>query len=161
MAGRERPREGFVYVLTHPAWAKLGPAGAVKIGRTGRDPRRRLAEITASSGLCLPGEVAFCVRVADMQAVETAIKRDLGPFRIRRRELFRVDVATARRAIESAAGATTPLAVGRPLVRHWAAPGCMRREPIRRWPQPSRPGLGYLVAGIAGLAVTVAFLVAG
>lgn len=161
MAGRARPREGFVYVLTHPAWAKLGPAGAVKIGRTGRDPTRRLAEITGSSGLCVPGKVAWCARVADMQAVENAIKRELGPFRIRRRELFRVDVATAQRAIESAACVTAPVGIDRRQAVRWSNGGRSNGDRSQRWRQRSSPGLRYLLAGIAGFAALLAFLIAG
>lgn len=161
MTERACPREGFVYVLTHPAWAKLGPAGAVKIGRTGRDPGMRLAEIMASSGLCAPGKVAYCVRVADMQAVENAIKRELGPFRIRRRELFRVDVVTAQRAIESAACVTAPLVVGRQRAVRWFAAGLPNGDRSQRWRRRSRAGLRYLLAGVAGFAAILAFLVAG
>lgn len=161
MPGSARPQEGFVYVLTHPAWAKLGPAGAVKIGRTGRDPTRRLAEITGSSGLCLPGKVAYCVRVADMQAVENAIKRELGPFRIRRRELFRVDVATAQRAIESAACVTAPMAIDQRQAVRWSNAGRPNGNRSQRWRQRSRPGLRYLLAGIAGIAAVLALLIAG
>ncbi len=49
------PAPGWVYVLTHPAWESLG---MVKIGRTGRDPRTRAAEITAVSGLLAPCSIA-------------------------------------------------------------------------------------------------------
>ena len=39
----DRPAPGWIYVLTHPAWDGLG---MVKVGRTGRNPRTRAAEIT-------------------------------------------------------------------------------------------------------------------
>ena len=97
---------GWVYVLTHPAWDKLG---MVKLGRTGRDPRTRAAEITSVSGLLAPATVAWCSPVSDMAAAEQAVHRMLGSHRVRkRRELFRVDVATARGVIEAVAGSLTP-----------------------------------------------------
>ena len=80
---------GWVYVLTHPAWDKLG---MVKVGRTGRDPRTRAAEITSVSGLLAPCTIAWCSPVSDMAAVEQAVHRMLGAHRVRkRREMFRVD----------------------------------------------------------------------
>ncbi len=93
---------GWVYILTHPAWDKLG---MVKLGRTGRDPRTRAAEICSVSGLLAPATVAWCSPVSDMAAAEQAVHRMLGSHRVRkRRELFRVDVATARGVVEAVAG---------------------------------------------------------
>ena len=122
---------GWVYVLTHPAWDKLG---MVKVGRTGRDPRTRAAamsdtgehqamvqgasrpdtevisaarvrEITSVSGLLAPCTIAWCSPVSDMAAAEQAVHRMLGSHRVRkRRELFRVDTATARGVVEAVAG---------------------------------------------------------
>jgi hypothetical protein len=120
---------GFVYILSHPCWNNLrypvgAPGvGAVKIGRTGRDPRTRLAEITSASGLIHPGRVEHVVWVADMRAVEAAIQRDLGRYRIKRRELFRVDVDTAVQAIEACAGVIALGPIERPALilsrRRW------------------------------------------
>ena len=93
---------GWIYVLTHPAWDKLG---MVKVGRTGRDPRTRAAEICSVSGLLAPATVAWRSPVSNMAAAEQAVHRMLGSHRVRkRRELFRVDVATAREVIEAVAG---------------------------------------------------------
>ena len=83
----------------------------------------------------MPGSVAFCMWVEDMQAVEKAIQRDLDRFRIRRRELFRVDVETARRAIETAACGKVPV------------PMTIRR-PVRR-PQPRPVGLPLKMPRVA------------
>ena len=92
---------GWCYVLTHPAWDRIG---MVKIGMTGRDPAARAAEITSVSGLVAPCRVAWCVWVSDRAAVESAVKRRLAARRVTgRRALFRTDVATARAAIEAAA----------------------------------------------------------
>ena len=98
----DRAAPGWGYVLTHPAWDTLG---MVKIGKTGRDPRTRAAEITSVSGLLAPCSIAWCSPVSDMAAAERAVHRMLGTSRVRkRRELFRVDAATARQVVEAVAG---------------------------------------------------------
>ena len=100
----ERAAPGWVYVLTHPAWDKLG---MVKIGKTGRDSGTCAAEIAAVSGLLAPCTIAWCAPVADMAAAETAVHRMLDRQRVgKRRELFRVDVATARQVVQTVSGAT-------------------------------------------------------
>lgn len=89
---------GWIYVLDHPAWSKLG---MVKCGKTSRDPRKRAAEITSVSGLLAPATIAACEPVSDITAAEQAVHRMLADKRVRkRRELFRVDVETARQVIE-------------------------------------------------------------
>ena len=127
---------GWVYVLTHPAWDKLG---MVKVGRTGRDPRTRAAEITSVSGLLAPCTVAWCSPVSDMAAAEQAVHRMLGSHRVRkRRELFRVDAATAREVVEAVAGSL-------PLFGPPPAAALGRSVPVaptaawRRHQRPSRP----------------------
>ncbi|MGI4977175.1 MAG: GIY-YIG nuclease family protein [Janthinobacterium lividum] len=102
----ERPAPGWIYVLTHPAWDGMG---MVKIGRTGRNPRTRAAEITSVSGLLAPCKIAFCSPVSDMADAEQAVHRMLAPHRVRkRRELFRVDVATAQQVVRAVAGSLPP-----------------------------------------------------
>ena len=125
---------GWVYVLTHPAWDTLG---MVKVGRTGRDPRTRAAEITSVSGLLAPCTIAWCSPVSDMAAAEQAVHRMLGSYRVRkRRELFRVDVATAREVVEAVAGSLPLSGPPAPLARSVPA------APAAAWrhhPCPSRP----------------------
>ena len=127
---------GWVYVLTHPAWDKIG---MVKVGRTGRDPRIRASEITSVSGLLAPAIVAWCSPVSDMAAAEQAVHRMLGSHRVRkRRELFRVDAATARGVIEAVAGS---LPISAPPLASLAR--SMRARPAaagRYRPRLSRPG---------------------
>lgn len=100
---------GWCYVLVHPAWSKIG---IVKIGMTARDPAKRAAEITAKSGLIAPAKVAWCCRVQDRRAVETAVFAALRHKRVRgRRELFRTDVATAVAAIQSSGNVVEPVII--------------------------------------------------
>jgi hypothetical protein len=128
---------GWIYVLTHPAWDKIG---MVKIGRTGRDPRTRAAEITSVSGLLAPCTIAWCAPVSDMAAAETAIHRMLGDNRLRKqRELFRVDAATAQQIGEAVAGS---LALPGPpwasIVRRLSAPLSTGTRYHRATPRRSR-----------------------
>jgi hypothetical protein len=112
---------GWIYVLTHPEWDKIG---MVKIGRTGRDPRTRATEISSVSGLLAPCTIAWCAPVSDMAAAETAIHRMLGGKRVRkRRELFHVDAATAQQVGEAVAGSSAlPGSPWASIVRRLSAP---------------------------------------
>lgn len=95
---------GWVYVLTHPAWDKIG---MVKIGKTSRDPRTRSSEIASVSGLLAPCSIAYCAAVPDIATAEKTVHRMLGDRRVKkRREMFRVDVATARQVIDAVAGSS-------------------------------------------------------
>ena len=152
---------GWVYVLTHPAWDKLG---MVKVGRTGRDPRTRAAEITSVSGLLAPCTIAWCSPVSDMAAAEQAVHRMLGSHRVRkRRELFRVDAATAREVVEAVAGSLSlsgspPVPLGRSVP---ATPmAAWRRHP--RLPRPTswRTGRRRVPVSVriaAGLAAIISW----
>ncbi len=151
---------GWVYVLTHPAWDKLG---MVKVGRTGRDPRTRAAEICSVSGLLAPATVAWCSPVSDMAAAEQAVHRMLGSHRVRkRRELFRVDVARAREVIEAVAGSLPLSSPPASLTRYVPA------RPIPAWrhhsrtPRPwrygRRRGVPVPVRVAAGLAAVACWI---
>ena len=152
---------GWVYVLTHPAWDKLG---MVKVGRTGRDPRTRAAEITSVSGLLAPATVAWCSPVSDMAAAEQAVHRMLGSHRVRRRrELFRVDVATARAVIEAVVG-SLPLSspVPAPQMRFLPAKpagGTWYNRIARRsgfW-RPGRRRLSVPIRVVAGVGAIISW----
>jgi hypothetical protein len=98
-------RPGWVYVLSHRAWRGIGPTGMVKIGKTTQDPRKRAAQITSVSGLLAPCKVEWCCWVSDIDCVEPTVHAALDKHRVRaRRELFAVDVDTARDAILRAQG---------------------------------------------------------
>ncbi len=152
---------GWVYVLTHPAWDKLG---MVKLGRTGRDPRTRAAEICSVSGLLAPATVAWCSPVSDMAAAEQAVHRMLGSHRVRkRREMFRVDVATARGVVEAVAGSlplsSPPLAALTRSVPTKPAEGARNRLAPRRsgsW-RPGRRRLSIPVRVVAGIGAIISW----
>jgi hypothetical protein len=107
-------RDGWLYVLRHPAWEKIG---IVKIGMTSRHPAKRAAEITSVSGLIAPCTVAFCVWVRDRRSAELEVKRRLQRFRVRRRrELFRVSPEFAAQVVGSLGRESGPV-VRRPKRR--------------------------------------------
>lgn len=99
-----KPTEGWVYIVSHPVWRNLGNGvGAIKIGKTRIDPRKRALQIGSASGLLRQPTVEWCAWVADCGAVEAAVHRHLNVYRIsKRRELFAVPVANARAVIEGA-----------------------------------------------------------
>jgi len=81
-------RDGYLYVMTHPAWGKIG---IVKIGMTRQDPKRRAAQITSVSGLIAPCSVHCWAYVADRRVAEREVHTRLRQYRVRRRrELFRI-----------------------------------------------------------------------
>jgi hypothetical protein len=104
------PRPGWVYILSHSVWSRIGGTGAVKIGKTSIDPAKRGLQIASASGLLQRPTVEWCAWVEDRDAAEAAVHQRLARYRVgKRRELFAVPVATARATIEAA---TTTRAVG-------------------------------------------------
>ena len=162
----DRPVPGWIYVLTHPAWGRLGK---VKIGRTGRNPRTRAAEITSVSGLLAPCKIAYSSPVSDMTGAEQAVHRMLAPHRVRkRRELFRVDVATARQVIRAVAGSLPP--PNHTLLGFLSRPLASKaRERVRQRPRSSRAGSWFygrrrvpawvrLVAGLVAISALLTLI---
>ncbi len=162
----DRPTPGWIYILTHPAWDGLG---MLKIGRTGRNPRTRAAEITNVSGLLAPCKIAYCSPVSDMAGAEQAVHRMLTSHRVRkRRELFQIDVATAQQVIRAVAGSQPPPNhtllgfLSRPLAskqpengRHCSWP---RRANSWRYGRRRVPNLVRLVAGLVAIGALIALL---
>ncbi|WP_370655717.1 GIY-YIG nuclease family protein [Paracraurococcus lichenis] len=105
---RRWPQPGQVYVLA------TRHSGVVKVGHTTVCPHRRAAALSRQPGYrgFAPLTVAWAVAVPDCRRVERLAHRLLRRRRIRLhlgcREMFRVDVATACRAIETAAIAIRP-----------------------------------------------------
>jgi len=157
-AGRKQSdRQGYVYVLTNPAMP-----GVVKIGRTGRDLRTRLKELSSASGVPVPFRMAGAVKAADAAAAEREIHERLEHCRVsRRREFFRCGVEEAMREARRVAEAP-----GRSFVRGRAEGG---RKASRKlppftasaaaalagwsWLAPYEPGLSWAWAVACGVSV--------
>jgi hypothetical protein len=95
----ELPEPGYVYVLFNSALK-----GLVKIGRTGRDPKGRAAELSGT-GLPTPFEVAYDAYFADASAVEQFIHSTLtndGFRRASNREFFEMPISDAVKAVIAA-----------------------------------------------------------
>lgn len=84
---------GYLYILTNPSMGNL-----IKIGRTTRSPRERIEELSASTGIPTPFELAFDVYVEDCVRAEAHVHSRLerGGYRVtKNREFFDVDLTTA------------------------------------------------------------------
>lgn len=97
MPSDDQSKRGFLYILT-VADIDLP---VCKIGRTARDPDRRVAEINRSSTGDFLWEVAHSIAVDDCRAFEALVHAKLAPLRQKRREFFNIDEDAALRAVRS------------------------------------------------------------
>jgi hypothetical protein len=89
------PAAGYIYVLSNPS---MGPY--LKIGKTTRAPRERLAELSGSTGVPTPFVLEFDAYVEDVARAEQLVHTRLTQegYRVAaNREFFNVDV---RRAVD-------------------------------------------------------------
>jgi hypothetical protein len=91
------PDEGYVYILLNRALP-----GIVKIGKTTKLPEKRAAELSTSSGVPLPYQVYYAIRVSNCHGAERVIHKRLAAFRDNlSREFFNLSPENAREAVES------------------------------------------------------------
>lgn len=82
---------GYVYCLSN----KSIP-GFLKIGFTDGPIEKRLLELDSATGVCLPFELEFCVRVRNAHALEQRLHSELREFRVRAdREFFQLSTEEA------------------------------------------------------------------
>lgn len=151
---------GWVYVLTNP-----GLPGVVKIGLTTRDTSTRSTELLREYGTVYPFALASRHAVSDCIAVEAATHRLLDRCRLPASELFRCEVATAQRAVLTAAGDVLAVPRWRRLWRSlWLRRRPAPRPAYRRYDGPywrrrrgSPDGL-YILGLIVVLAVPLVLL---
>ena len=77
---------GFIYILSNPSLP-----GLLKVGKTSKDPRERVKELSNTS---IPTEfvLEYFALVEDFDEVEQGVHRELAPFRhMPDREFFRID----------------------------------------------------------------------
>lgn len=95
-------RAGWVYILQNPALAE----NYLKIGRTTRLPEERARELSASTGVPVPFEVAYSERVNNCFRVEREVHELLRQYRVNdSREFFNVPVDIAISVIQATARA--------------------------------------------------------
>lgn len=91
--------QGFIYVLTNPTMP-----GIVKIGITNRSVENRASELTSSTGVAMPFEVAFQLRVSDMVLAEEMVFTRISQKRLSsKREFFSLSLDEAQAVIEQVA----------------------------------------------------------
>ncbi len=86
-------KSGYLYILTNPSLGNM-----VKIGRTTRNPRDRIDELSATTAIPTPFVLAFDAYVEDCERAEAYVHARLEKdgYRVaKNREFFNVDVATA------------------------------------------------------------------
>ena len=84
-------QKGFIYVLTNSALP-----GKVKIGKTGRDPVQRAAELSTGSGVIGRFEVHFHIECDDIDHAEALTHQALKMYRFQNnREFFDLDAIRA------------------------------------------------------------------
>ncbi|MDF1851945.1 MAG: GIY-YIG nuclease family protein [Verrucomicrobiales bacterium] len=124
---------GYIYILQNPSLDETH----LKIGRTTRDPDERAAEISSSTGVPTPFEVAWWSESVDCHRAESILHHHLTPYRTNTaREFFELDldeaIRFARGAIRESGGRTGGLAY---LLRRsvdWIFHGIIR--PLLRLP---------------------------
>lgn len=67
-AGSRTDRTGFIYLLVNPAMP-----GILKIGKTARPPATRVVELSGATGVPVPFELLFDVRVLDARKAESYV----------------------------------------------------------------------------------------
>ena len=82
---------GYVYCLTNPAMPDL-----LKIGFTERPIINRLKELGSATGVAMPFELEFCVRVRNAHDLEQRLHNELNEFRVSpQKEFFRLTTEEA------------------------------------------------------------------
>ena len=98
----------YVYVLTNPAMPDL-----VKVGRTTNDPRQRVANLSAATGVPLPFELDLVIEVTDATVYESALHNLLEGSRVNpKREFFAIDVEDLRTVLSECGRDLTDSFVG-------------------------------------------------
>jgi hypothetical protein len=86
-------KAGYLYILTNPSLSNM-----VKIGKTTRNPRDRINELSAATGIPTPFVLAFDAYVEDCDKAEAYVHARLEKdgYRVaKNREFFRIDLSTA------------------------------------------------------------------
>ena len=98
----------YVYVLSNPAMPDL-----VKVGRTTNDPRQRVANLSAATGVPLPFELELVIEVTDATVYESALHNLLEGSRVNpKREFFAIDVEDLRTVLSECGQDLTDSFVG-------------------------------------------------
>lgn len=85
----------WIYVLSNPSMP-----GLLKIGYTKNSPEERAVQISRSTGVAVPFEVAYAFKCHEGQFLEEEVHAKLDQYRVsNNREFFKMDLETAIEAI--------------------------------------------------------------
>jgi hypothetical protein len=94
----EMMNPGWVYILTNRSLQ----SDYLKIGRTANDPSDRASDISGSTGVATPFEVAYVEAVPDCVRAETLVHRQLSDCRVNNnREFFHLDLSSAQETVHT------------------------------------------------------------
>ena len=94
---RDDDYDSWVYILTNPLHEKT----VLKIGHTKYRPEIRAKQISRSTGVPLPYEVAYAFNCFNGEGLEIEVHRYLDQYRINNdREFFQLNIEDAKRVIE-------------------------------------------------------------
>ena len=94
---RDTDYDSWVYILTNPLHEKT----VLKIGHTKYRPEIRAKQISRSTGVPLPYEVAYAFNCFNGEGLEIEVHRYLDQYRINNdREFFQLNIEDAKRVIE-------------------------------------------------------------
>ena len=94
---RDVDYDSWVYILTNPLHEKT----VLKIGHTKNDPEVRARQISRSTGVPLPYEVAYAFNCFNGEGLEIEVHKYLDQYRIRNeREFFKIELVDAIEAIQ-------------------------------------------------------------
>lgn len=88
---------GYVYILMNPSYPDL-----VKIGKTTKDPKERMRELSSSTSAPHPFVLVHFENVTDCDAAEREVHEKLEKYRVnKRREFFEIKVLEAIQAVNA------------------------------------------------------------
>ena len=93
-------KEGYVYALTSPIYKNK----LFKIGHTTKTVEERLKQINSATGVVVPFDIAYRIKVSDSRLVESIVHEKLREFRYNKnREFFACDLQHAIETIKGVA----------------------------------------------------------
>lgn len=90
---------GYIYILSNPCMP-----GVVKIGRTERDPKERISELSSATGVPAPFVLEYSAFVLDLEMAEKELHLVFNDARVNdNREFFHLSVEQAKESVRNKA----------------------------------------------------------
>lgn len=138
---------GYIYILQNPSLSE----SHLKIGRTGRDPEERAAEISRATGVPTPFEVVWWSESVDCHLAESILHHHLDIYRTNTtREFFDLEIdeaiRVAERAIRQSGGRSAGIAYSLRRISRWTFHALIR--PLLRFPVQLILLAGLITCGV-------------